>query len=114
MIPPERAPVVVGTEARMWRRATGPTAWVVLEELVAIAAADANGCWCASTSIRGLAAELGLGRDSVDAALLRLRRAGLVAFAAPRRPADGRFGPGAYVVSDEIVAGLRSLSLIHI
>jgi hypothetical protein len=97
----------VGTEARKWRRAAGPTAWVVLEELVAIAAADANGRWSASTSIRGLAAELGLGRDSVDAALRRLRLTGLVAFAAPRRPADGRFGSGGYVVSDEIVAGLR-------
>jgi hypothetical protein len=75
---------------------------VVLEELVSIARPDVNGGWCALTSIRVLAAELGLGRDAVDAALRRLRLAGVVTFAAPRRPADGRFGAGNYVVSGEI------------
>jgi hypothetical protein len=102
----ERTHVVFGVEARAWRRAVGPAAWVVLEELVALALADANGRWCASTSIRGLAAELGLGRDSVDAALRRLRLAGVVTFAAPRRPADGRFGAGRYLVAGELQAAL--------
>jgi hypothetical protein len=106
VIPAERTPVVVGAEARAWRRAVGPTAWVVLEEFVAIAQPDANGRWCAATSIRGLAAELGLGRDAVDAALRRLRLAAVVTFAPPRRPADGRFGAGSYVVSGEIRAAL--------
>jgi hypothetical protein len=106
VIPAERTPVVVGMAARAWRRAVGPTAWVVLEELVAIAQPDANGRWGASTSIRALAAELGLGRDSVDAALRRLRLAGVVTSTAPRQPADGRFGAGRYVVSSDLQASL--------
>jgi hypothetical protein len=99
----------VATEPRRVRRELGPTAWVVLEELVAAARPGDGGQVVSIVTARGLAAELGIGRDAAVAALSRLRRRGLVAFEADRQAGTGRFGAGRYVVSAAAVAVVSGL-----
>lgn len=70
--------VVVTGEASELRRRLGPTAWVVFEELLLASTGPETGCG-ASVSVRSLAASLGLAKDTVARALVRLRAAGLVA-----------------------------------
>lgn len=70
--------VVVTAEAGALRRRLGPTAWVVFEELLLASTGPETGCG-ASVSVRSLAASLGLAKDTVARALVRLRAAGLVA-----------------------------------
>jgi hypothetical protein len=79
------------------RRRLGPVAWVVLECLAehAVARGDVP---VSCRSVRGLADELDLSKDSVARALQRLRRDGLVAHVGDRGD-DGRFGRGHYVLS---------------
>jgi DNA-binding IclR family transcriptional regulator len=75
--------VVVGPAARDVVVRLGPVAWVVLERIVQQAIADGDelvGC----ASVRSLAAELGLAKDTVARAVRRLRRAGLVEFVGER------------------------------
>jgi len=94
--------VVLGPEARALRRRIGPTAWCLLEELLSIA--DAG--FVVVTTVRDLAARVGLGRDAVAAGLRRLREESLVVFEAPRAPVVGRFGAGRYTVSPAVVGDL--------
>ncbi len=104
----------ISTEPRQLRRKLGPTAWVVLEELVAAARPGPGARLVSQVTAVGLAAELGIGRDAAVAALGRLRRYGLVAFAAERQTGTGRFGAGRYVVSDgaaAVISGLGAVSL---
>lgn len=78
------------------RRRLGPTAWVVLEELLFASTRTRDGR-VAPVSIRTLAARLGLAKDTVARALGRLRRAGLVT-AYQSRTDSGVFATGSYTL----------------
>ena len=95
----EPASVVVGRAAGAVRRRVGATAWVVLESVVAHASCH-DGVPTASVSVRSLAAELGLGKNTVARALGLLRDIGAVA---PQqdRVSTGTFAAGCYVVNVE-------------
>ncbi len=79
------------------RRLIGPVAWCVLEVLVAAAdPASPDGC-AVGASVRSSAAELGVSKNTAARAVVVLRRAGLLR--TQRQPrANGRFGPGQYVL----------------
>ena len=95
-------------QANELRRRLGPTAWAVLEELIAHSQTRAGRCEVTSTT-RSLAGDLSLSKDTVAGALLRLRRAGIVT-AAQRRTAAGTFTTGSYVITvpDCIVVDART------
>ena len=78
------------------RSRLGPTAWVVFEELLLASTGNRDGC-VASVSIRTLASRLGLAKDTVARALVRLRRAGLVTAHQSRTDA-GVFATGSYTL----------------
>jgi hypothetical protein len=99
----------VAIEPRRWRRELGPTAWVVLEELVTAARPGDGGQLVSVVTARALAAELGIGRDAAVAALARLRHRRLIAFEADRQAGTGRFGAGRYVVSAAATAVVSGL-----
>jgi DNA-binding transcriptional ArsR family regulator len=69
--------VVVGEAAAGLARRVGPTAWTVLTVL-AVDAAPAGDGLMVRASVRSLAVELGLDKDTVARALARLRDEGLV------------------------------------
>lgn len=79
------------------RRRLDPTAWVVFEQLL-LESADCGGVCRASVSVRSLAAQLGVAKDTVARALNRLHRDGLVD-ASQSRTATGVFATGIYTVS---------------
>ena len=85
--------VSVDVTAAALRRRLGPTSWVVFEELL-LASSGSSPC-VASVSVRALAASLGLSKDTVARALVRLRRAGLVT-AQQTRTTSGLFATGSY------------------
>ena len=89
--------VVVGAAASELRRALGPTSWMVMEELLMRSTGPADAC-IASVSVRGLAASLGLAKDTVGRAIRRLRDAGLVTVAQQRTVA-GIFDTGTYLIA---------------
>ena len=89
--------VVVGAAASELRRALGPTSWMVMEELLMRSTGPADAC-IASVSVRGLAASLGLSKDTVGRATGRLRDAGLVTVAQQRTVA-GVFDTGNYLIA---------------
>jgi DNA-binding MarR family transcriptional regulator len=60
------------------RRQLGPLAWTVLEALLLDVNDDADGVPIVHTSLRSLAGELGLDKDTVGRALARLGQAGVV------------------------------------
>ena len=78
-------------------RRFGPTAWVVLQELRDRGVA-ADGGVVAFASIRDLALQLGLSKNTVQRALGRLTAAGLIE-ARQRRTTAGTFSSGHYVIS---------------
>jgi len=86
--------LVLGTDTAELRRRLGPTAWVVFEELL-LASTGPNEACHASVSIRTLAARLGLAKDTVARAVIRLRRVGLVSNC-QSRSAAGTFSTGVY------------------
>lgn len=90
---PDRRVVVTGDAGEL-RRRLGPTAWVVFEELLLASTGPATAC-CASVSVRLLAASLGLAKDTVARALVRLRSAGLVAVT-QSRSTGGVFAAATY------------------
>ena len=85
--------VSIDVTAAELRRRLGPTSWVVFEELL-LASSGSSPC-VASVSVRSLAASLGLSKDTVTRALVRLRRAGLVT-AHQTRTTSGLFATGTY------------------
>src|SRR5207249_8058865 len=85
--------VILGTSALGLRRALGPVAWFVLEELM-LSATEDNGQLVAHVSARVLAGRLGLDKDTAARAVARLCATGVVVRSAQRRAA-GRFGSGA-------------------
>lgn len=86
--------LVLDTDTAELRRRLGPTAWVVFEELL-LASTGPNEACHASVSVRSLAARLGLAKDTVARALIRLRRVGLVSNC-QSRSAAGTFSTGIY------------------
>ena len=93
----DRRSIVVNPCARELRRRLGPTAWIVLEELVSASQGEADDC-CSSATVRSLAADLGLSNDTVARALVRLRTAGIIVAGQDRTPA-GTFATGRYRIS---------------
>jgi hypothetical protein len=89
--------LILGPLAPRLRRRIGPVAWAVLECLAEHAVVHAD-LTVSCRSVRGLADELDLCKDSVAGALQGLRRDGLVAHVGDRSD-DGRFGRGHYVLS---------------
>lgn len=75
--------VIVGPAARGVVVRVGPVAWVVLERLAQQATPDGDDV-VVQASVRSLATELGLAKDTVARAVVRLRRAGLVEFVGER------------------------------
>ena len=98
----DRRSILVGPHARELRRGLAPTAWAVLEELISSSTQDGVGCHSTAT-VRSLATDLGLSKDTVARALTRLSAAGIVVAKQGRAPA-GTFGPGGYRVT--IPAGI--------
>jgi hypothetical protein len=92
-----RRPVVVLPAAEHLRRSLGLASWAVLEELLAVSAGDASSS-IADTSVRAIAASLGVAKDTVARAFVRLRQVGLVVVE-QRRTGDGVFGSCTYTVS---------------
>lgn len=79
------------------RRRVGPTAWCVLEVLLADAT-DQDATLSATASVRAVAAELGIAKNTAQRAIVRLHRAGLVASTQGRDPA-GHFAATTYVLT---------------
>lgn len=91
--------LLVGPECGPMRRSLDPTAWVVLEELVLNADARSSEITvCVPASVRALASELGLSKDTVAAALRRLANAGIARREDERDGDSGRFGHSRYLV----------------
>ena len=80
------------------RRVVGPTAWVVLETLLHDAEPTGSDEYVAHRSIRDVAAEIGLAKDTVARAIRALREVGLISHAQCRTGA-GTFDPGRYAIS---------------
>jgi DNA-binding transcriptional ArsR family regulator len=91
-----RSFVVLGDRVGRLRRRLGPTAWAALEELLARSSGTAERCE-AVTSTRALAVDLGLSKDTVARALVKLRRAGIVT-GLQRRSKSGTFTIGSYLI----------------
>lgn len=96
--PTDQRPVLtLGPAAAEIRRALGPMTWVVLEHLGATAEHCA-GESVSHESVRGIACELDLAKDTVARALRRLADAGLVEYVLSRS-LDGRFTRSHYRLS---------------
>lgn len=105
--------VVVGTAAHDVRRAVGPTSWCVLEVLAATPA-DSGEPWVVPSSVRHVAAQLGIAANTAQRALAVLRDAGLVT-PSQRRELAGRFGGGTYVLTvDSDVLDRRVLESVSV
>lgn len=89
-----RRTVVLGPRAHELRKYVGPTAWVVLEEMMQRSAGDGDRV-VAQVSIRSLASSLGLAKDTVARAVRRLRDLGIIA-AVQARSESGVFEAGSY------------------
>jgi hypothetical protein len=90
--------VVVLPDAAHLRRTIGPTAWVVLEALLERAEPIGSDEYLAHHSIRVLASDLRLAKDTVARALRTLRNVGLISHA-QCRTGTGAFDPGRYTIS---------------
>ena len=82
---------LAGPEAANVRRRLGPVAWCALECLVE---ASVDGMTAAST-VRSVAAQLGVAKNTAHRAIARLAAAGLVEPVQERAP-DGQFRSGRY------------------
>ena len=89
--------VVIGPAAGPLRRRLGPTAWVVLEAVVAHGR-PVDGADTAPVSARSLAIELGFAKNTVARSLSALVGAGLLE-GVQARVTSGRFARGAYRMS---------------
>jgi hypothetical protein len=93
-----------GTRAAAVRRKVGPTAWVVLEELVV----GADRHLRVVTNVRCLATELGLAKDTVAAALRRLKAVGILRRDRQQHAASGTFVAGSYVLTAAALSDVLS------
>jgi DNA-binding transcriptional MocR family regulator len=87
--------VVVGVDAAGVRREVGPLAWCVLEVLAAAPVVDGD---VVAASVRSLAVELGVSKNTIQRSMAALVAAGLVEHE-QRRARDGRLERGGYRVS---------------
>ncbi len=87
-------PITLGSSAASLRRSLGAQAWCALECLAARATTGPDGT-VAAASVRALAAELGVAKNTAHRALASLAAAGLVSREQRRRP-DGTFETGSY------------------
>ena len=87
-----------GGDTEQLRRRLGPLAWCALECLL-----ERSSGGVAQVSVRALAGELGVAKNTAHRAVAALRRAGLIDHVQGRR-ADGRFQPGRYRLSPGISA----------
>lgn len=85
-------------DRRALRRQLGPVAWCALEDLLEEAQVDTLGRRVVSSSVRRLAENLGVSKDTTARALRRLAAGDLIAPLPAPRDDDGRFGGGAYVI----------------
>jgi DNA-binding IclR family transcriptional regulator len=85
------ARLVLGEGANAVRREVGPTSWAALEVLVALGDGDGR----AVASVRHVADELGISKNAVHRAILRLVDAGFVS-PLQERSLEGRFLIGSY------------------
>lgn len=92
--------VTVTAAARSLRQRVGPTPWAVLEDMLGDAERDTTGRLVAATSVRRLAANLGLSKDTVARALTRLIDEDLVHRDPVRRDPGGSFTAGRYVLDE--------------
>jgi DNA-binding MarR family transcriptional regulator len=83
------------------RRATGPTAWFVLSDLVSrVDRRDIHqGRAAVSTNVRTIAAATGISKDTVARALQRLIALGVVERVEDRDGRSGRFASSVYVIA---------------
>lgn len=102
---PDRVLVIDLAQAAALRRSVGPTAWVVLETLVAGIDRQSR----VTTGVREVATDLGLSKDTVARALVRLSRAGLVVRVDLRDERSGRFISSRYEI-DLAATGLGLLA----
>jgi len=86
--------LLLGPMAAETRRSLGPLAWAALEALVTDAQ-KSDGADVVNTSVRQLAAQLGVAKNTAHRALVALRNAGFVEPDQPRST-SGRFSTGAY------------------
>ena len=91
---PLRRTIKLGPASHELRRHVGPTAWVVLEEMLQRSSGD-DGHVVAQVSIRSLASSLGLAKDTVTRAVGRLRDLGVID-ASQARSRSGVFEAGSY------------------
>jgi DNA-binding transcriptional ArsR family regulator len=92
--------VIVGAAAEEVRLAVGPLAWCALEVLAAAPAVDGER-WVVRSSVREVAARLGVAPNTAQRALGLLREGGLVT-AIQDREHGGRFGGTAYRLTVDV------------
>lgn len=82
----------------MVKRAVGPGAWAVLEDIALDAVLDEDGRLVAETNTRQVATNLGLNKDTVTPHLRRLREYGFVLKEESRTVTSGRYEVYRYVL----------------
>jgi DNA-binding transcriptional MocR family regulator len=92
-----RRTIVLGPAAHELRRHVGPTAWVVLEEMLQRSTGDGDEV-VAEVSVRALAASLELAKDTVARAMRRLRELRAIE-ATQARASCGSFDAGSYRIT---------------
>jgi DNA-binding transcriptional ArsR family regulator len=104
--------MVIDGRCSALRREVGPAAWVVLEELLTGATVDGEtSCAVSRTTVRGLAKETALSKDTVSRSLQRLRVAKLVHIEREQHDDSGRFVSVRYMVDMAAVPMVVSPSL---
>jgi len=93
---PSPVSLVIGAASLELRRALGPSAWLVFEEML-LRSTTERGERIAHVSVRSMAAALGVAKDTVARALNRLRDADLVSPAQLKND-RGLFEAGSYVI----------------
>lgn len=84
--------------SRVVKRAVGLVAWGVLEDIALDAYLDANGRLVAETSVRRIARNLGLNKDTVTRHLAKLREYGFVMHEENRDDGSGRYAICRYIL----------------
>src|SRR5205085_882502 len=88
------------------RRAIGPVAWFVLDELLLGDGEEAGAAFIARASARRVAAAVSLNKDTVARAFTALAHAGVIELV-PQSNAGGRFASGRYRVA--VLPGITRL-----
>jgi len=102
----DSARLTLGPGAAPLRRELGPLAWCALECLVACSGDGSDGT-TAEASVRSLAVDLGVAKNTAHRAISALVRAGLVSPTQDRHD-DGRFCAGRYRLHvDDVLTAAR-------